>query len=470
MRKIKPIFWVLIIAFVLRFSLMIISIFISKDVLIFHGADTLSYIKPATSLIQSGKFFTDGLPDIVRPPGYPLFLIPGLLLGHVEIITIILQIIVSCWTVYLIYKISLIIFNHNQKIAIFCALLYALEPISIVMSVKIMSETLFTSLLITFLYYFINYLVTNDLQFKNKNLIKSAFFLATTIYVRPITYYLPFLIVIFIIILGIKKQQQTRKLILHGLLFLIISMTPAYLWQLRNYVQTGYAGISSVKEFNLYFWHGSAILTATQNIERGESYQKLEQKLNQKFTPEEMQDKKKLYQYLQQEALELIRKNPWIYLNLRFNGTSILLFHSNPLPYLSLFKVVDVRSSLSNLDDCMTVFYQKGFLAFIIVYFQKMQRVVILTWIGLQIISFIYLALAFRGFLSSKRPNNLPIIFSLSVAVYLLVVAGGPEALISRYRHPIMPMICILAGFGLNLTIEEFYKTRYNNKEFKKSD
>jgi hypothetical protein len=246
-------------------------------------------------------------------------------------------------------------------------------------------------------------------------------------------------------------------------------MTPAYLWQLRNYVQTGYAGISSVKEFNLYFWHGSAILTATQNIERLLAYQKLEQKLNLKFTPEEMQDKKKLYQYLQQEALELIRKNPWIYLNLRFNGTLSLLFHSTPLPYLSLFKV-DVGSSLSNFDACMTVFYQKGLLAFIIVYFQKMQRIVILTWIGLEIILFIYLALACRGFLSSKRPNNLPMIFSLSLAVYLLVIAGGPEGLITRYRHPIMPMICILAGLGLNVTIAEFQKTRYNNQEFQKSD
>jgi hypothetical protein len=436
---------------------MIISIFISKDVLIFHGADTLSYIKPATSLIQSGKFFTDGLPDIVRPPGYPLFLIPGLLLGHVEIITIILQIIVSCWTVYLIYKISLIIFNHNQKIAIFCALLYAVEPVSIVMSLKIMSETLFTCLLITFLYYFINYLVTNDLQFKNKNLIKSAFFLATTIYVRPITYYLPFFVFIFIIILGIKKQQQTRKLILHGLLFLIISMTPAYLWQLRNYIQTGYAGISSVKEFNLYYWHGSTILTATENIEYSEALNKLEQKVVQNLTPEEMKNKKKLNQYFQQEALQLIREHPWTYLNLRLNGTLSVLFNSSPMAYISLFKV-NVGSYGSNIGACTTVFYQKGFLAFIIIYFQKMPQVVILTWIGLQIILFIYLALACRGFLSSKIPNNLPMIFILSLAVYLLIIAGGPEGLITRYRHPIMPIICILAGLGLNVTIDKFKK------------
>jgi hypothetical protein len=165
----------------------------------------------------------------------------------------------------------------------------------------------------------------------------------------------------------------------------------------------------------------------------------------------------------------LIRKNPWIYLNLRFNGTLSLLFHSSPLPSLSLFKV-DVGSSGLNFDACRTVFYQKGFLAFIIVYFQKMQRVVVLTWIGLGIILFIYLALACRGFLSSKRPNNLPMIFSLSLAVYLLVIAGGPEGLITRYRHPIMPMICILAGLGLNVTIEQFQKIRYNNQEFQKSD
>jgi 4-amino-4-deoxy-L-arabinose transferase-like glycosyltransferase len=468
MRKIKPIFWVLIIAFVLRIFLMTLSLIIAKDWQVFQGTDTQSYIKPAISLIESGKFLTNGFPDTFRTPGYSLFLLLGLGLGSVDFITIFLQIIASCWTVYLIYKISLIIFNENEKIAILSALLYALEPLSIVLSLKIMPETLFTSLLITFLYYFIQYLVNDNYNQKLFDLIKSAILLSATIYVKPITYYLPLLILIFIIILIIKKKHQTKILVLHSLIFLIIAMTPVYLWQLRNQIQTGYAGISSVKEVNLYYWHGSAILTATEKIEYRESWNKLEEKISQDLTSEEMKNQKKLYQHLKKEAIQLIREHPWTYLYLRLNGTLNVLFNSSPLAYISLFKI-EVGSSVSNFDACTTVFYQKGFLAFIIVYFQKMQRVVILTWIGLQIILFIYLALACRGFLSSKRPNNLPMIFSLSVAVYLLVISGGPEGLITRYRHPIMPMICILAGFGLNLTIEEFHKTRYNHKQFQKS-
>jgi hypothetical protein len=436
---------------------MTLSLIIAKDWQVFQGSDTDSYIKPAISLIQSGKFLTNGFPDTFRTPGYSLFLLFGLRLGYVNFITIFLQIIASCWTVYLIYKISLIIFNQNQKIAIFSALLYAFEPLSIVLSVKIMPETLFTSLLITFLYYFIQYIVTDNSDQKLPNLIKSAIFLCATIYVKPITYYLPLLILIFIIILIIRKKHQTRILILHSLIFLLIAITPVYLWQLRNQIQTGYTGIASVKEVNLYYWHGSAILTATENIEYKKAHEQLEQKVRQKFTPEEMKNHKKLYQYLQQEALQLIQKYPWLYFNLRLNGTLNILFNSSPLAYLTLFNV-DVNSSVANFEHCMTVFYQKGFLAFIIVYFQKMQRVVILTWIGLEIILFIYLALACRGFLSSKRPNNLPMIFSLSLAVYLLVIAGGPEGLITRYRHPIMPIICILAGLGLNVTIDKFKK------------
>lgn len=73
--------------------------------MLFHEPDTISYLIPTLELFHSGKFMSDGEPELFRTPGYSLFLMPGLLFGNLDV-TIILQIILSCLTVYFIYKIS----------------------------------------------------------------------------------------------------------------------------------------------------------------------------------------------------------------------------------------------------------------------------------------------------------------------------------------------------------------------------
>ena len=83
------------------------------------------------NLISSGRYTRDGLPEIFRFPGYPILLMPGPLLGYPEIVAIAFQIMLSCLTVFLVYKIALMLFQRTD-IAVFSAALYALEPLSVV--------------------------------------------------------------------------------------------------------------------------------------------------------------------------------------------------------------------------------------------------------------------------------------------------------------------------------------------------
>ncbi len=65
-------------------------------------------------------------------------------------------------------------------------------------------------------------------------------------------------------------------------------------------------------------------------------------------------------------------------------------------------------------------------------------------------------ALAIRGLLEAARRNRLCTFFLVCVAGYFLVISGGPAAA-GRFRHPIMPLICLLAGNAVTLrTVESF--------------
>ena len=119
---------VLALALVLRVLLPVLAWVYTGDPKTFLNNDAPTYLKPAESLLRTGQF-QYGLvgrhtrpdePEIVRTPGYPVFLLPGLAAGHVIPVTIALQVLASCLTVYLVYRITLLLFER-RRLAVSCA-------------------------------------------------------------------------------------------------------------------------------------------------------------------------------------------------------------------------------------------------------------------------------------------------------------------------------------------------------------
>jgi hypothetical protein len=102
--SIPNIWWILGIALFLRTSFPILGFFYTRDITIFYTPDTASYVGPAMELLAHHRFFNAGAPEIVRTPGYPLLLVAGLRLGRLELVTITLQVLLSCVTVYMVYQ------------------------------------------------------------------------------------------------------------------------------------------------------------------------------------------------------------------------------------------------------------------------------------------------------------------------------------------------------------------------------
>lgn len=117
----------------------------TRDTGRFYAPDTESYVKPAQELINHHRFYSEGTPEIVRTPGYPLLLTPGLALNRLWVVTLVVQIVLSSLTIYLVYRTAKTLFN-SERASLIAATLYSVEPLSIIYTSLLLSETLFTAI------------------------------------------------------------------------------------------------------------------------------------------------------------------------------------------------------------------------------------------------------------------------------------------------------------------------------------
>ena len=93
LRAFNKIFLILLLSCIIRILLSILIFTRSNEASIFYAPDSGNYVKLAQTLSETGRFEKQGEPELVRTPGYPLFLVPGVIIGHVEGVTIVLQIL-----------------------------------------------------------------------------------------------------------------------------------------------------------------------------------------------------------------------------------------------------------------------------------------------------------------------------------------------------------------------------------------
>lgn len=243
--------------FTLLISLVAISLILKLLLYIFVCAyapkakfmpDTLSYLRPGQVLVTKGIFAQPDASgalklEAVRTPGYPLF--TGLLhtvmklsLDHMVLVQVILTIIAALVTYLAAVKI-------DTRLGILSVIMLLFDPPVAILSMLLLSETLFLVLSSVFLFFFVAYLKNKGI----KDLVLSALFLVSATYVRPISYYLGFLVAIFIIAANVNKSF--KKNTVHLLIFLGIVYTLLGVWQVRNYIHFQHASFSGIIQTNL---------------------------------------------------------------------------------------------------------------------------------------------------------------------------------------------------------------------------
>jgi 4-amino-4-deoxy-L-arabinose transferase-like glycosyltransferase len=422
------------IALLLRVLLPVVSTITVRNQGVFLFPDSRGYIKPAEELLRTGRFAIDGRPEIMRTPGYPILLLPGILLGKPVLVTIALQVLLSLLTVWLVYGLTLRIFE-NETAAAAAALLYALEPLSILYTSLILTETLFASLITAFFFCLVDYYKRRQAL---GTLVLAALALSASVYVRPVSYYLPILVSLVLLPALLIRFKKVRY-VLHAVVFLAVSMGLVAAWQVRNRVQTGYRGFSTISDLNLYLYQGASAQAKAEGLPFRDVQQRLRTFAGH---PEHVTwTEAQRSAFMRAEGIRMILEHPRVYTLVHLGGVARILFDPGSVDYLKVFH------SYPRMGGTLADIADRGLLP-VVLGLVRGNPLVFWTQLVLFALLAAYYALSLLGLFRKSPADVWEKIALVAVMAYFVAVSGGPHGY-SRFRHPAMPFLCVLAGFGL---------------------
>lgn len=432
-------FVVLCAAVALRAAVPAVALIRARDAGVFHAPDTGSYVACAESLARGEGFIAGGEPEIRRTPGYPLLLVPGVLAGHVSAVTIPLQVALGTLTVWLVYRLTGVL-TGSPRAAFIAGLLCAVEPLSAVYCSILLSETLFAAVLLAGVFLLAVYLSGGEMRF----LLLAAIALAASAYVRPIAYLLPGLLA-GCLLLGTWRDGGKRAA-LRACAFLALCAALTGAWRVRNFVQTGYTGFSTISDLALYFYQGAAVRAAVT----GTPYYEVQRRMGCSDPASPMA------RHPEQENLIPAQRS----MRRGREGARIVMDH--PRVFAAIYAKGIVRTLCDpGAIDCLKLFgaYREGSgllgeavdrgLAKTVADLARRRPFLFRLHCLLGAVLALYLAAAVAGLIVCRGRGAAVVALT---ACYLVLLSGGANAL-GRFRHPVMPLVCVFAGCGLDAAL-----------------
>lgn len=240
MRRLKPSIMIFIVALILRLSIVAGSTEIPS-------LDAAGYDARANSILNDKIFGEVGRPTAFKEPFYSFFL-AGIyyVFGHNFLIVRIIQAILSAFTCVFLFLIGRELFN--ESIGRLSGLIASLNPSFIKASEHLLTETLFTFILIVAVFYILKVL-------KNPNS-KNSFILGFLLGIGSLTRSVlaPFTILLCITLFFLLRKRHSLKIIMGNILVIFICfLAPIIPWTIRNWtVFHEFVPISTNVGINLY--------------------------------------------------------------------------------------------------------------------------------------------------------------------------------------------------------------------------
>jgi hypothetical protein len=442
--------WPVLAATLVRFALLAVSLFRNGSSILFQ-ADTVSYLDPGRNLVLHGHFIADGVPDLVRTPGYSLFLGITSLAGLPA--TGAANATVSALTVILVWRLARTIFA-DDRIALGAAWIFAFEPITIALSSALLSENLF---LVPFLIG-IERLAAFLREDRLRHVAVAGLCLAAATYVRPISYYLPFTLAVGLFVVSERVPGLRWKA---PAILLICAVPLVAVWQIRNWVETGYRGFSSISEINLYFYGAVDVEARLKHrsfldVRKDFGYVDFTDHDGQSYLyppylalhPEQAGwTQGQRLAFMRSEGLRVIEAHPGIYFD-NFATALVAEIFSPGSGYLDRLVIDGKSSGKPGLID-------QGLAHGGVQLIRKSPWEAAEKGAFEVVLLAIYLCAAWGTLLAVKgafrgRLENASLWLMLGTSVYLLSVAALSDmAADSRLRLPVIPFVCILAAAAL---------------------
>lgn len=238
------------------------------------GSDTDQYLQVATALFLDGRYGNvtpSGFgPELIRTPGYPAFLslfmpIWGTRpLGAVMVAQVILGTLITIGVAILANRL------FDVKTGLVAGIIYALAPMSIVVTGFAYTETLFTALLVG------GCLLLIEGQDKDKWLLSllSGLALGLATLTRSIGLFIMPLLVSIPLLRGAFKQAW-----LHALVAAVAFMLPVGGWMARNAFYFDRYSLTVISDLNLFYYNAASLEAHLDDIPIEEARERLNERL-----------------------------------------------------------------------------------------------------------------------------------------------------------------------------------------------
>jgi len=296
--------------------------------------DSREYIALARNLASTHTFTRDTTPpfrpELFRTPIYPLFLtLPLFLTPHSSpgasflALALALQLLLSLLTVWLAWKLGLEL-GLPPTTAAFAALLVGLSPNLAFLSSKLISEALFTPLLL------ICILLLNRHRLSGRvvDIVGAGICSGLLILTRPIATFFPLLMAAYVVWHELRKTGEAGKTgtvpraersgglspvfqgIRSSLLLLASASVVVAPWVIRNGQKTGRYIISTAFEHNIYLYDAATVLASERGISIPQARDVMKAEAEMEFGPIDTTDEGTMWQKLSTVARRHFFRNP----------------------------------------------------------------------------------------------------------------------------------------------------------------
>jgi 4-amino-4-deoxy-L-arabinose transferase-like glycosyltransferase len=318
--------------------------------------------------------------------------------------------------------------------ALLGGLLLAFSLGSVVYSLYILTETLFTLLLLGMTYALAVYWRKTHSRW----LIGAGLLAGTAMLCRPVALFYP---LVAAPLVACVHRDRWRQTISAALLFLTITTLVVAPWMFRNCRLVGSPTLSSITSYNLLFYNAVSLEADLRDVGqaqvRAEMAERVKEELARRGKIDDIAFQVRLYN---EWSRKIILAHPWRYLYVHLKGDLNSL-----LPNITEF--LELMGVTQGGKDTLSVLNQYGLWAAVRHYFRGQMW---LPWLLLPLVGLlglIYLCMLVGSATVARRRawSSLALLF-LPIA-YFLLIPGAPSH--PRFRVPVMPYMCLLAGTGV---------------------
>lgn len=411
----------------------------------YQGGDSPGYMYMARNLAEHGAL----LPTNFRTPGYLFFLALIYFIFHSFVPAIFFGALISAFAAPLIYLIAKELFE--ERVAFIAGVLAAIEPMGLFLGISILTEGVFTPVLLLSVYFFIKYLKAGNVA----HLYYSGALLALSTLIRPIMFYFWPLAILFIIYK--TSRFGWRAILKNTLIFVVIFFIILSPWLIRNKIVVNSWQITSLQGYIFYIDHYGAVL---RYLGEAGPLSDVQAKALALVGPD------KIFtsggsDILFKTAIDGIKQHKLVYANV-YAKSLISFFIANgykslfidilgvpaKAPYISfeLFLRFDFKSILKTMSGM-------DFGGFLIYWGSK------ILWVAI-FLSFLA-SLIYLLFSRNYKAIRMEIIY-IAVVIFYFALITGPTAIGGgRTKAPINGLIFIFATFGISHLFSYIRKNSY---------